>query len=323
MYPFSSFLCNLLSGKFSLKGKTIVITGCDSGFGLGATEALIGMGAHVICLCYTDAGVKQCIGYGAISSFKADLTVEDELKEFANQVKSVCSESGLFAVVHNAGVVTAGFIDFQPIQNYRKCMELNFFAVVSLTSELLPLLKEPDITGLSKRIVIMSSVDGLVACATNAPYCASKFAVEAYAECLRTEQSLWNIEVSVINPSTFKTPLAMGYASSGRRTYDEMLALDTNKDSRWKKEYTLAWADEFYGGLEKNIANIAEDPIIVVKAIINALSSASPRHRYLVGIAARTIFWILWVFPSIWTSKIKKAVLINPAPSVAMTFRFQ
>jgi len=125
----------------SLKGKNIVVTGCDSGFGLGTVGELANLGAVVIALVYTSEGSSKARAAGAKHTLRCDLLNEKDVAMACAEIKKLCN-GDLFCVVHNAGTVAAGMIDFQSLSNYRRVMEVNFFAVVQINTFLLPLLKE-------------------------------------------------------------------------------------------------------------------------------------------------------------------------------------
>jgi NAD(P)-dependent dehydrogenase (short-subunit alcohol dehydrogenase family) len=204
------------------------------------------------------------------------------------------------------------------MEEYRRVMDVNFFAVVNLNQHLLPYLKEPTSDGVLKRIIILSSVCGIVTLPANSPYGASKYALEAYAHSLRIEQSFWNIAVSVINPSTMRTPIAMNYCQILKRSYEAAVARDAsngNSLARWRREWTPEWLEKTVETTEKALKDLAEEPGIVVKDLLHAMQSAAPRSRYLSGSAAKTLFWLLWTLPERWTYGFKKS-LLSPPPKV-------
>jgi NAD(P)-dependent dehydrogenase (short-subunit alcohol dehydrogenase family) len=307
-----------------LNNKYVVITGADSGLGLESCALLATKGIKVIALTLTEEGSNLASKRGAAYTIHCDLTIEREIKKAAEQIGQIC-DNKLWSVVHNAGVVKAGFIDFQPIKNYRDCMEVNFFGIVSLNQRLLPmikaaaaaaeskLLKSSNTTETASRIVIVTSVDGIVSLPGNAPYDSSKFAAEAYADALRCEMSFWNVFVSVINPSTMRTPLALTFFESQRATYDSMEKQDPN--GNWKQEWTRQWLDEHIKINSRGINSIAENPIVTVKDIYHAVTSKYPKFRYLSGTAAKTLFYLLWVLPEHYSFSFKKSI-INPPPQV-------
>jgi len=80
-------------------------------------------------------------------------------------------------------------------------MEVNFFALVELTREALPHLKEGD----DALIVNISSVLGKRAAPHSSEYSASKFAVEGFSQSLRAEVAKHGIGVLVVCPGTTET----------------------------------------------------------------------------------------------------------------------
>ena len=91
------------------------------------------------------------------------------------------------------------------MDNYRRTMEVNFFAIVALNQRLLFALKQS-----GGRLIVVSSVCGYVSLPCNGPYAASKHALDAYVGALRAEMaasSCGHVAISVISPSTLKTPM--------------------------------------------------------------------------------------------------------------------
>jgi dehydrogenase/reductase SDR family member 9 len=290
----------------SLADRWIVVTGCDSGIGAGLVEKLVAAKASVIAFTYTEKGAKAALNAGAKLAPCLDITDEAAVRKASVEVKDICG-GRLWGIVHNAGAVQPGFIEFQPLENYRKMMAVNFYGVVDLTQQLIPSVKAA-----SGRIVVVTSVDGIVSLPSNAPYDAAKFATEAYADALRVELSFWNISVSVINPSTMRTPLAMNFAESERDTWDAMDRLDP--DGPWKQAWTREWLDEHITKNIENLERIVQDPKHTINDIFHAVSAKRPKMRYLSGTLAKTLIYALWVMPEHWSFAFKK-LLIQPPPN--------
>ncbi len=293
----------------NLTNRWIVVTGCDSGIGAGVVKKLVEAKASVIAFTYTEDGAKAALDAGAKLAPCLDLTDEKAVSRVCDQVVEIC-DGHLWGVVHNAGVVQPGFIEFQPLDNYRRSMEVNFFAIVSLTQRLIPSLKKT-----AGRIAIVTSVDGIVSLPGNAPYDASKFAAEAYADALRTEISFWNVNVSVINPATMRTPLAMNFFESERDTWDAMDHLDP--EGTWKHAWHREWLEQHIAKNIENIDRIAQDPKHAMESIFHALAAKRPKMRYLSGTLAKTLFYALWIMPEHWSFVFKK-MLIQPTPDVKL-----
>ncbi len=290
-------------------GRWVVVTGCDSGFGRGVVEALVARQAHVIAFCFTEDGAEAALAVGAARAPRLDLCDEQAVLAAAREVEAA-SGGRLWGLVHNAGVVLPGFVDYQPISFFRRVMDVNFFAPVLLTQKLLPSLRAS-----GGRVVLVSSVDGLVSLPGNAPYDASKFAVEAYADALRAELSFWGVSVSVVNPSTMRTPMAMTFFEGHRQAWQEMDRQEP--EGAWKQSYPADWLDSYIDFNGPQLERIAQDPGQAVGDIVHALSARRPRDRYLSGWLAKTLFYALWVGPESWANRFKAATIQPPPRSAA------
>jgi NAD(P)-dependent dehydrogenase (short-subunit alcohol dehydrogenase family) len=90
--------------------------------------------------------------------------------------------AGLWALVNNAGISSArrGPLDWVTVEDYKQVMEVNLLGTIRVTKTFLPLIKRT-----RGRIVNMTSIAGRIAAARMGPYCASKFALEAFSDSLR------------------------------------------------------------------------------------------------------------------------------------------
>jgi NAD(P)-dependent dehydrogenase (short-subunit alcohol dehydrogenase family) len=286
-------------------GRWVVVTGCDSGIGQDLAVQLVSRGARVVACCFTDAGAQRALAFGAVRAPTLDLRDEDAIVRTARDVEVACG-GALWALVHNAGIARPGFVDYQPMSYFREVMDVNFFAPALLTKQLLPCLRRA-----RGRVVFVSSVDGLVSLPGNAPYDASKFAIEAYADALRAEQALWGVHVSVVNPATMRTPMAMGFFEAHRSAWAESARLEP--EGEWRRMYPESWLDAYVRLNTANLERIAQDPRHAVDDIRHAVTAVRPRLRYLSGTLAKTLFYALWMAPEAWSSSFKRAT-IQPRP---------
>lgn len=292
--------------RLDVAGRWVVVTGCDSGFGRGVVVELVARGAQVVACCFTEAGAEAALAAGAARAPQVDLTDEGAVQALATEVQQRCG-GALWGLVHNAGTVLPGFVDYQPLSFYRRVMEVNFFAPVALTRRLLPCLRAA-----RGRVVVVSSVDGLVSLPGNAPYDASKFAIEAYADALRVELSFWDVSVSVVNPSTMRTPLAMSFFEGHRKAWEEMARLEPG--GAWQTAWPEAWLEAYITENTANLDRIAQDPAHAIGDIVHGLTAKRPRPRYLSGTLAKTLFYALWSAPEAWSTSFKRAMVRPPPP---------
>jgi NAD(P)-dependent dehydrogenase (short-subunit alcohol dehydrogenase family) len=113
---------------------------------------------------------------------------------------SILSRTGnrLDAVIHNAGVAAAGTLEDVPEAELRRVMDTNFFGVLALTRALLPAFRSQG----HGRIVIVSSEAAFIGQPANAIYCASKWAIEGWAEATAYELEPFGIKVILIEPGS-------------------------------------------------------------------------------------------------------------------------
>lgn len=173
--------------------KVIFITGCDTGFGRALAVRLATKGFKVYAACLTSKGAEEIKAEcSALHPLLLDVTKAEQVQAAADQVDAE-NPQGLYALVNNAGVAKSGLIDWFGMSDFRFCMEVNFFGVVSVTKAFLPLIKR-----CKGRIVTVSSIAG-VSCGypLSAPYSASKHAVELFTSSLRQELRPWGIKVCI------------------------------------------------------------------------------------------------------------------------------
>jgi NAD(P)-dependent dehydrogenase (short-subunit alcohol dehydrogenase family) len=193
-----------------------------------------------------------------------------DAKQIAAAAEGVDRLDGL---VNNAGIAIAMPLEFVPLEELRRQLEVNLVGQIAVTQALLPALREA-----RGRIVFVGSIAGKSALPFLGPYAASKHALEAVADSLRVELQPWGIGVSIVEPGTIRTPIwARGAAKA-----DELLAAGESR------------VEELYGGRIAAMRRVAAKrgaagapPEAVAKVIEAALTADRPRTRSLVGRDAR------------------------------------
>lgn len=74
----------------------------------------------------------------------------------------------------------------------------------------------------SGHIVFVSSVQGLIAIPDRSAYAASKHAMQAFGDCLRSEMRQHNINVSVVSPGYVKTAVSMNALTASGENHGGM-----------------------------------------------------------------------------------------------------
>jgi NAD(P)-dependent dehydrogenase (short-subunit alcohol dehydrogenase family) len=106
-----------------------------------------------------------------------DITDIDSITASVEKVAIAVENSQLIGLVNNAGIAVATPLEFIPITEFRRQLEVNITAQLAVTQTFLPLLR------LAKgRIVNMNSTTGRSATSFLGAYNASKFALEALTD---------------------------------------------------------------------------------------------------------------------------------------------
>src|SRR3990167_4741518 len=194
----------------AIEKTSVVVTGVSTGIGWGTVKVLVARGFHVFgSVRKPSDGERLKAEFGdAFTPLLFDVTDEAAVRAGARQVEAALGARALAGLVNNAGIAVAGPLLHLPIEDFRRQMEVNVTAMVTVTQAFAPLLgaesparKDPG------RIVNISSVGGKTANPFMAPYCASKFAVEGLSESLRRELLPYGVDVVIIAPGAVATPI--------------------------------------------------------------------------------------------------------------------
>jgi NAD(P)-dependent dehydrogenase (short-subunit alcohol dehydrogenase family) len=181
-----------------IKEKLAVITGCDSGIGLALTREFSKAG-YVVAASYLETPP----GADAIFTYHMDMTKPADVKGFITWLKDFCKEfDGIDFLVNNAGIALGGPVEDCDISLFREVFEVNFFSVVNITRQCIPLIQQK-----KGRIVNIGSMAGRIALPFLAPYAASKFALRGFTDSLRREVRPLGISTILVEPAAVATPI--------------------------------------------------------------------------------------------------------------------
>jgi len=262
---------------------TVLITGTSTGIGRVTAEVLAQRGWHVFATMRDvqkreklEAALKTAGVQDRVEIVALDLTDRASIEA---AVALVLSRTGgtLDAVVHNAGVSAAGAFEDLPSPEIRRVMETNFFGVLELTRALLPVFRAKR----DGRIVLVSSEAAFMGQPANSIYCASKWALEGWAESLAYDVEPFGIKVILVEPGPYRTQI-------WRST---PWIVPSGSPYRPRVQLVSRAANE-------HAAKSARDPREVAVAIARALEAKSPRFRYPVGPFARINHFLRGKVPS-------------------------
>jgi NAD(P)-dependent dehydrogenase (short-subunit alcohol dehydrogenase family) len=262
---------------------TVLITGTSTGFGRVTTELLAARGWRVFATmrdlerkdalerALRDAGLSERVTF-------VQLDVTDPASIEA-AVATALSETGnaLDAVVHNAGVAVAGVLEDLSDADIQRVMGTNFFGVLKLTRALLPIFREQR----RGRIVLFSSQSALAGQPGNSMYCASKWALEGWAESLAYEVDPFGIDVVLIEPGPYRTEIW--------------------NNTKWvvpSSSAYLSWLKLLRHAADRHQAKTSRDPKEVALVVAKALEARRPRFRYQVGPFAKLDYFLRGKMPT-------------------------
>ena len=183
--------------------KTILITGCSSGFGRDTAETLHRAG-HTVYASLRDAQGKNRAAAEALRELgikTVELDVCDDASVDAG-VKDVLVEAGeIDVLVNNAGIASAGVTEAFTAEQAKAIFDTNVIGLLRVTRAVLPSMRHQH-DGL---VINIGSVLGRVTFPFLGIYGASKFAVEALTDSLRYEVSQLGVEVVEVQPSAYPT----------------------------------------------------------------------------------------------------------------------
>jgi NAD(P)-dependent dehydrogenase (short-subunit alcohol dehydrogenase family) len=274
--------------NLSARGKHVLITGCDTGFGYALAIELDKKGFCVLAGVYNSDNEEHLTAHlsARATVFCLDITQQEEIDAAYDMVKG--KTNILHALVNNAGISSAGLIDWTTVDSMRKIMEINYFGHVAMTKKFLPLL----LTRRGSRVINVCSVSGFFAGPGIAAYAASKYALEAFSDSLRREMRAWGLHVSIVEPGFMRTPIIEGHDSAFRELWSQ---LDGDTKKRWGDEYFNSFITQLFKG--PFISN-AENPNKVIKTLRHAVMNSAPRIRYRPGWQSSLFFFPLSMLPA-------------------------
>lgn len=255
-----------------MNNKVVLVTGASSGFGSGAVEALLDKGYTVYACARRIERMYKLSEKGAIL-IPMDITKQSDIEE--GIAKIIAEQGHIDVLINSAGYGSYGPVETVSMEEARRQFDVNVFGLAAITKEVLPYMRK---TG--GRIVNISSGAGFSTFPMGGWYSASKHAVEAYTDALRSEVERFGIKVSLIEPGSVKTE----FSDMAMNHFAKVIQPDA-----YKKQ-----AEAFSRAFIKSYEN-APGPDNVVKAIVNAVISKNPKIRYKVSGAAMVSFMKKWL----------------------------
>ena len=188
----------------SLQGKTAIVTGSNSGIGLGVARELARAGAHVVLNSFSDDPENHALAESISKEFdvearyiKADMSVGRECRQLIEAAGN-CD-----ILVNNAGIQHVAPIDQFPQDKWDAIIAINLNSVFHTTAAALPIMRDAG----WGRVVNIASAHGLTASPFKSAYVAAKHGVVGMTKAVALETAQDPITCNAVCPGYVLTPL--------------------------------------------------------------------------------------------------------------------
>eukprot|EP00095_Tigriopus_kingsejongensis_P002922 maker-scaffold336_size202805-snap-gene-1.52 protein:Tk02922 transcript:maker-scaffold336_size202805-snap-gene-1.52-mRNA-1 annotation:"unnamed protein product" len=188
-------IVTLRSLRTDVDGKSVLITGCDSGHGLALAKHLNGLGFTVFAGCLLKAskgsGAQELANLGSPNLHVLELDVTDG-KQWQNAIDSIREKSdSLWALVNTASWVGFGELEFAEMSIFEKSVNINVLGQIHGIKTCLPLVRKAQ-----GRII--TSTDGLSVTGQEglSPFVLAKSGLSGVLKCLRMEMKSFGVKLS-------------------------------------------------------------------------------------------------------------------------------
>ena len=270
--------------------KRILITGAATGFGRGTALALAARGHTVIAGVQIAPQVTELMKVASDAGVQLNIQVLDITDEGDREA---AFRHEVDVLINNAGVMQTGPVAEIPMELVRRNFETNVFGTMAITQGFARQMVKRG----SGKIVMVTSMGGLVTVPFAGVYCATKHALEALAEALKAELAGTGVEVCTANPGVYGT----GFNDRGAETM--MRWFDMSK-SLTKPEVLMAAA----GGLQTQL-----DPQSMIDAFVRIAEEDDSKFRNVVPDA--TAEWIKGLQAATWAAGKDDAIWSSPPTS--------
>ena len=245
-----------------IKMKSVLVTGASTGIGRNLAETLASNGYHVYAGARKDKDLSALNAINNITAVKLDVTKQDEIDAVLALIRD--NDTGLYALVNNAGIGNGGAISQTPIEDHNMVYRVNVEGVYRVTKAFSPLIIES-----KGRISTTGSIAGTITRAGGSDYSGSKHWLEAFTDALALEMASLDVMVSVIEPGNYQSHIRR---SSVLRSFAKVEATGGEITPDMQKMFSDTAARELS----------YKKPDEVSAAFMHALFDDKPLRRYVV-----------------------------------------
>ncbi|MDQ2070431.1 SDR family NAD(P)-dependent oxidoreductase [Natronospira bacteriovora] len=263
---------------------TLLITGCSSGIGEAAAHLFRDRGWRVFATARRTLDVHRLERAG-LEALQLDLNDSLSITVAVDQIMEA-TDGRIDALINNAAFALPGAVEDLSRAAMRSQFEANVFGTIELTNRVLPLMRQRG----KGRIVMISSILGLVSMPWRGAYNASKFALEGFTDALRMELKGSGIDVVTINPGPVESSFRKSALANARRYIDLKGSVHAEHYERLERLNS-----DPEGRMPGSVS-----PAAVMRRLVKALESRRPRARYYVTLPAYVLSFLRRILPTRW-----------------------
>ena len=183
----------------NLVGKTVVVTGGNSGIGYATANKLKDSGANVIITGRNKEAVEEAESSLGVTGIVADQANLDDIDRLVGLVKD--KHGGVDVLFINAGVAAFAPVEHMTEDQFDNIMDVNFKGAFFTLQKFLPILRE------GASVINLSSINAYTGMPNTAVYAASKAALNALTRTAAYELAPRHIRVNSVNPGPVNTAI--------------------------------------------------------------------------------------------------------------------
>ncbi|MDC1379877.1 3-hydroxybutyrate dehydrogenase [Octadecabacter sp.] len=238
----------------TLSGKTAVITGSNSGIGLGVAREMAKAGANIVLNSFTDRDDDHALAAEIAANFNVDAKyVAADMSKADDCRRLVVAAGGCDILINNAGIQHVAPIEEFPTAKWDAIIAINLSSAFHTSAAA--------VTGMRDkgwgRIINIASAHGLTASPYKSAYIAAKHGVVGLTKTIALETAQEPITCNAICPGYVLTPLVESQIPDTMKEYD-MSREDVIKNVMLKRQPSKEFATvEQLGGTAVFLASDA------------------------------------------------------------------
>jgi 3-hydroxybutyrate dehydrogenase len=222
----------------SLAGKTAVITGSNSGIGLGIAHEMAKAGANVVLNSFSDREEDHALAAEIAKTYGVEARYIQADMSKGDQCRALIEKAGACDILmNNAGIQHVAPIDEFPIEKWDAIIAINMSSAFHTTAAALPMMRAAG----WGRVINIASAHGLTASPYKSAYVAAKHGVVGMTKAVALETAQEPITANAICPGYVLTPLVEEQIPDTMREYD-MSREDVIKNVMLKRQPSKEFA---------------------------------------------------------------------------------